>query len=301
MQTKTTARAQPGKRRGRHAIWWPGHGTGRFGWVWHPALVGACIGVAFFVHSVSVNSLDVWITTHLQKLTALHGLMVALSWGGYFPQQLILSIVFTVLVLLLWGWRYTAAFVVTITGASLLSTAIKAIVARPRPTSAFVDIASANSGFSFPSGHVLNYTALLGFLVWAALHREHIAWRRALIIVPSVAIIALIGPSRIYLGAHWTSDVIGAYLLAGAWLALSTTIMRHVTDAAVAAVENRTMQTEVQPREASRHADDTTYARRPIEQSRTDDSAPPERDGKIHVGRSRSPGDRRRRIGSRST
>ncbi len=223
------------RRRGsRHAAWWPWHGAGRLGWVIHPALVGACIGVAFFVHSVSVNSLDVWITVHLQKITAIRGLMQAISWGGYAPQELILSVGFVGLVLWLWGRRYAAAFVVTIVGSSLLTTLLKAVVARSRPTSALVSIASANTGYSFPSGHVLNYTALLGFLVLAALHRERSRWRQAIIIVPSVLIVLLVGPSRIYLGAHWTSDVIGAYLLAVAWLAISFTVLRRFTDEAVA-------------------------------------------------------------------
>ena len=43
---------------------------------------------------------------------------------------------------------------------------------------------------------------------------------RALIIGPCLGLLLLIGPSRIYMGAHWTSDVLGAYLLGGLWLSV---------------------------------------------------------------------------------
>jgi undecaprenyl-diphosphatase len=77
-------------------------------------------------------------------------------------------------------------------------------------------------GYSFPSGHVVTYVAFFGFAAHLAgidVHSPTLSW---LIILPCAGMIALVGPSRIYLGAHWASDVLGAYLLGGLWLGLVT-------------------------------------------------------------------------------
>jgi undecaprenyl-diphosphatase len=70
----------------------------------------------------------------------------------------------------------------------------------------------------------MSYTVLFGYLVVYAVAIESSALKRILIIVPSLLMIVLVGPSRIYLGDHWTTDVIAAYLLAGAWLSFICTV-----------------------------------------------------------------------------
>lgn len=100
-----------------------------------------------------------------------------------------------------------------------LGTLIKQLVQRVRPSAAFVHVAAYLHDPSFPSGHVIQYTTLFGmtfFVVW-------IAWRNSLlrnvVLVVLALLVALVGPSRVYLGEHWPSDVIGAYCLAGLWVA----------------------------------------------------------------------------------
>lgn len=74
------------------------------------------------------------------------------------------------------------------------------------------------SNDSFPSGHVLLFIALFGFLAAVFYINMRAGWRRLLIVLGLLTLIFLIGVSRIYLGAHWFSDVLGSYLLGFALL-----------------------------------------------------------------------------------
>lgn len=73
-------------------------------------------------------------------------------------------------------------------------------------------------GYSFPSGHAMNafsFYGILAFLLWR--HVSTGAGRAAVIVISSF-MIAAIGASRIYLGVHFPSDIIGGYLASGFWI-----------------------------------------------------------------------------------
>ena len=110
-------------------------------------------------------------------------------------------------------------------GGAILSHAFKALVARPRPAAELVGFAYQSSEASFPSGHVIFYVCYFGFLFFAAyalLPRGTFARRAALAL--SALPVLFVGVSRVYLRAHWPSDVLGAYLLGGVWLAVSLAV-----------------------------------------------------------------------------
>jgi membrane-associated phospholipid phosphatase len=67
--------------------------------------------------------------------------------------------------------------------------------------------------YSFPSGHVMFYTGFFGFIWFLAFTLLKISWKRTLLLVIFGSLVLTIGVSRIYLGEHWASDVVGAYLL----------------------------------------------------------------------------------------
>jgi undecaprenyl-diphosphatase len=113
-------------------------------------------------------------------------------------------------------------------GGALVNRLLKMLIGRPRPVSDLVRVSVHPAAESFPSGHVTFYVCYFGFLffvAYAILPRGSMARRLALLslIIP----VALVGLSRVYLGAHWPSDTLGAYLLSGLWLALSLELYRR--------------------------------------------------------------------------
>jgi undecaprenyl-diphosphatase len=111
------------------------------------------------------------------------------------------------------GRRHAAGLVVAASVAGFaLRTALKLAVARPRPSDDLVHVIERADGSSFPSGHVMFYTVLLGAL-WLAMATSGASrsTRRA-IAGATVLALLLIGLSRIYLGAHWLSDVAAGYV-----------------------------------------------------------------------------------------
>jgi len=96
-------------------------------------------------------------------------------------------------------------------GGSLLSTVFKIAFDRPRPD--LVPQAVAIASASFPSGHVVHYVVFFGFLITAMLVNKGfpLFWRLFVSII-SAFLICSVSISRIYLGAHWATDVLGGYL-----------------------------------------------------------------------------------------
>ena len=98
---------------------------------------------------------------------------------------------------------------------TILNKIIKFIMQRPRPTEFRI---IEETGYSFPSGHSMVSLAFYGYLIYLIykyINNKHL--KRTLIIILSV-LICIIGVSRIYLGVHYTSDVLGGFLISFAYL-----------------------------------------------------------------------------------
>lgn len=98
---------------------------------------------------------------------------------------------------------------------TILNQIIKFIMQRPRPTEFRI---IEETGYSFPSGHSMVSLAFYGYLIYLIykyINNKHL--KRTLIIILSV-LICIIGVSRIYLGVHYTSDVLGGFLISLAYL-----------------------------------------------------------------------------------
>ena len=106
------------------------------------------------------------------------------------------------------------ANLVIITGLNQL---LKRILQRPRPTEFRI---VEETGYSFPSGHSMVSMAFYGYLIYLIykyVKNKYIKW--SLIVLLSCLIVG-IGTSRIYLGVHYTSDVLGGFLISGSYLVI---------------------------------------------------------------------------------
>jgi membrane-associated phospholipid phosphatase len=113
-----------------------------------------------------------------------------------------------------------AGFILASLSAFLLILGLKVLIARPRPPYFYLDptgIFQSINQYSFPSGHVLFFVVFFGFIAYLAwLHQTGSI--QIIVITVCSALIVLIGPSRVYLGAHWASDVLGSYIIGVLWL-----------------------------------------------------------------------------------
>ena len=124
---------------------------------------------------------------------------------------------------LMWlaGFRMEGAFTLSTWSGDVMTVLIKTRVLRPRPTRDLVRVASDLDEASFPSGHVVHYVTFYGFLYYLVYTHLKTRWFRTLLLSILGGIIALVGPSRIYMGQHWPSDVGGAYFVGTLWLGIT--------------------------------------------------------------------------------
>lgn len=195
-----------------------------------PGIAGFA-GLVALVRRKRLEAIDLAITMRLQAVRhpSLERALRVVSWFGFPPQSRLLP---PMMIAALWlgRLRLEAGFQLLAWGSALLSSVVKWFMRRPRPV-AGTDlrvVAAELGGSSFPSGHVLTYVATYGWLaILANLLIRPILPRR--IAVMSIgALIAAVGPSRIYLGHHWPSDVAASYLLGSSYLAVLVLAYRRL-------------------------------------------------------------------------
>jgi undecaprenyl-diphosphatase len=176
----------------------------------------AAFGVLIvIIKSAPLLTLDLQITHGLQSIDSpiFAALMSLISWPGFSPQSFILSLLIVLAIYFLGlHWEAVAALVAALLP-PVLNVLVKDIIRRPRPTVDLVHVLRILNSYSFPSGHVMFYVGFFGFLWFLAYTLLKHSLKRTLLLILFGSLIALIGASRIYLGQHWASDVLGAYLL----------------------------------------------------------------------------------------
>ena len=115
-------------------------------------------------------------------------------------------------------WRLGVYLLVTGAGALVMDPVLKSLVGRLRPVVAHP--IAHGTGNSFPSGHSLGSIVCYGAVLLVFLPAARGRWRRAFVTV-IVALVALIGVSRVLLGVHYVSDVVGGWALGITWLGIT--------------------------------------------------------------------------------
>ena len=161
---------------------------------------------------------DMAITKILQKRKnpLVRKFMLGISEIGFPKLSIPLSISFAAIFWVL-RFRLEAFFILLTSSSHLLNALVKRLIKRPRPTNELVTVARVINEPSFPSGHVMHYINFFGLLSYLLATNWRSGRLRNILIAICIALIAFVGPSRVYLGAHWPSDVMAGYLYGGLW------------------------------------------------------------------------------------
>jgi undecaprenyl-diphosphatase len=130
------------------------------------------------------------------------------------------------------NWRMALTWMTAICGGYFLVHVLKAVVARPRPV--FPDPFEWPTNASFPSGHTSGAVLVFGLLAY--LLARYWPNRRWIGYACCSAFILAIGFSRLYLGAHWFSDVVGGIIIAMAWNLVAIAVMERIASVEAANV-----------------------------------------------------------------
>jgi undecaprenyl-diphosphatase len=160
------------------------------------------------------SSIESWVVDH--RTSAVTSVAKVVTWLGsgavLYPAVAVIA--------LLWWWkrrdlRPGIALLVALGGGTALYNIFKPIFERPRPPAQ--DAIGSYSHWSFPSGHAtqsMAFYATLAFLLTAGVSSRTRWWLGAALVI------LLVGATRIYLGAHWFTDVLGGFAIGGCWAAL---------------------------------------------------------------------------------
>ncbi len=187
------------------------------------------LGIFGLVRARRSDAIDLAVTMKVQRWSHpwLGRVMEAISLPGFPPQSHIIPPL-SVAGLLVARLPLEAIGMIGAWGTALVASIVKALMRRPRPV-AGVDIRVITAplgGSSFPSGHTITYVGVYGFLAYLAHTLLRPAAFRRLVVAPLVALVALVGPSRVYQGHHWFTDVTASYLLGISYLLGLTRLYR---------------------------------------------------------------------------
>ncbi len=160
---------------------------------------------------------DQSIASWLERVSTERGesIFAMVSWLGA-PLLSVLLLVAIIAFAYRRDWLRAGALATAGIGGTLLNYGLKALFHRGRPENASEFIHRVS--YSFPSGHAMDSLVVYGFLAFLLLERTASTVRRRLIVAGAIVLIGAVGFSRMYLGVHYLSDVVGGFLAGTVWL-----------------------------------------------------------------------------------
>ncbi|MBI3651106.1 MAG: phosphatase PAP2 family protein [Acidobacteria bacterium] len=190
------------------------------------------VALAVFAHFFAYFNWDKKLDAAIQNISlpGFGSLMIFLSFLGdrWIPFAIVIVVS---LVLILARKRLEGA--ICLGGIALgaaLNELTKVLIGRPRPDKSLVHILTEVNHNSFPSGHTFFFVEFFGFLFFVIYVLPLPRLFRRVLLALLLTLIALIGVSRVYLGAHWPSDVLGGYLAGTLWLTLMIKVYLRLQD-----------------------------------------------------------------------
>ena len=163
---------------------------------------------------------DLYLTLRLQTFDN-HLLFSIMQWVSFiFGGWCSVAVVVIIGILVWWRIGRLEAILIPVAGLlTLINTVLKFAIKRPRPSPDLVQVLSHEQDYGFPSGHAFFAIVILGLLAYFVFINVKNNTLRTLVMAGLAVLILLIGTSRVYLGVHWSSDVIGGYIIGGTLLA----------------------------------------------------------------------------------
>jgi undecaprenyl-diphosphatase len=176
---------------------------------WPPLLTG---------DQAADNAAHVDVLTRSWLLAAARAVTTA---GSSLVVNVVAAVAAIALLVIRW-WRGAVLVVVARLGELASTTAVKDLLARPRPT--LLNPVDHGAGYSFPSGHAAGAAAVYGALLVLVLPRAA-RWARALLLAAGALLICAVAASRVLLGVHYPSDVAAGAALGLAWVGIAALLI----------------------------------------------------------------------------
>lgn len=181
------------------------------------------------LHSDALAKYDSKVTEFIIsfRTPALNKFLQFITEVGDFNGYLVMAIISTIVFYLKFkNWRYVVEIFFVLIVSGLSNVALKQVINRARPDAEhLVSVAS----LSYPSGHAMSAIAFYGFLIYLVYTFKLKAWVKTGLILVFGFLILTIGISRVYLGVHYPSDIVGGYIAGFIWV-LFCIVLFHIID-----------------------------------------------------------------------
>jgi undecaprenyl-diphosphatase len=185
-------------------------------------IVVSIIGLTIFVQNFPISNFDLDITRAIQEQRAWDPTLL-MRFISIFGDAVVapFPVIIAALLFYITYRRREARFTLAVVLPDVCNFLFKMLIHRPRPTLEVAKILSKFTQTGFPSGHVVHYVVFFGFLLTVMIVDKSISlsWRISIGIL-SAFLVLTVSISRIYLGAHWATDVIGGYLCGFVYLGI---------------------------------------------------------------------------------